>query len=155
MFTDGGPSLYYADPKTFKTRQVGHDPGRQGARSPASTSSNASTARSTATSSRPARSCASIRQTGCIDAVADLSVLWEVMTPDERASTNSGENVLNGIAYDAKTGLFYLTGKRWRAIFVGRFATSNGAVSPLVPAQAGDPERQHWRLNSGFPLARE
>ena len=60
-------------------------------------------------------------QTGCIDAVADLDVLWEVMTPDERASTNSGENVLNGIAYDAKTGLFYLTGKRWRAIFVGRF----------------------------------
>ena len=61
-------------------------------------------------------------QSGCIDAVADLSVLWEVMTPDERASTNSAENVLNGIAYDAKTGLFYLTGKRWRAIFVGRFS---------------------------------
>ena len=60
-------------------------------------------------------------QTGCIDAVADLGVLWEVMTPDERASTNSAENVLNGIAYDAKTGLFYLTGKRWRTIFVGRF----------------------------------
>ena len=32
-----------------------------------------------------------------------------------------GENVLNGIAYDPETGLFYLTGKRWRAIFVGRF----------------------------------
>ena len=27
-----------------------------------------------------------------------------------------------GIAYDKATGLFYLTGKRWRTIFVGRFA---------------------------------
>ena len=105
----------------LQDRQVGDHPRRQGTRSPASTSSNASTASSTATSSPPARSCVSIRETGCIDAVADLGVLWEVMTPDERASTNSAENVLNGIAYDAKTGLFYLTGKRWRTIFVGRF----------------------------------
>jgi glutamine cyclotransferase len=29
--------------------------------------------------------------------------------------------VLNGIAYDATTGLFYITGKRWRVIFSGRF----------------------------------
>jgi glutamine cyclotransferase len=28
---------------------------------------------------------------------------------------------LLGIAHDAATGLFYLTGKRWKAIFVGRF----------------------------------
>jgi glutamine cyclotransferase len=25
------------------------------------------------------------------------------------------------IAYDAKTGLFYLTGKLWKSIFTGRF----------------------------------
>ena len=43
------------------------------------------------------------------------------MTPQERASTDLHENVLNGIAYDGKTGLFYLTGKRWRVIFAGRF----------------------------------
>ena len=75
--------------------------------------------------SRNQRMCTSIvrfdPEAGCIDAVADLSLLWEIMTPDERASTNSSENVLNGIAYDAQTGLFYLTGKRWKAIFVGRF----------------------------------
>ena len=35
MFTDGGPSLYYADPKTFKIGKSVTDQGRQGARSPA------------------------------------------------------------------------------------------------------------------------
>ena len=29
--------------------------------------------------------------------------------------------MLNGIAYDKAAGLFYVTGKRWRTIFVGRF----------------------------------
>jgi glutamine cyclotransferase len=29
--------------------------------------------------------------------------------------------VLNGIAYDKSSGLFYLTGKRWLSIFVGKF----------------------------------
>ncbi|MDD5674895.1 MAG: glutaminyl-peptide cyclotransferase [Chitinivibrionales bacterium] len=29
----------------------------------------------------------------------------------------SGENVLNGIAYNPSTGTFYLTGKRWRKMF--------------------------------------
>ena len=30
LFTDGGPSLYYADPQDLQDRQVGDDPGRQG-----------------------------------------------------------------------------------------------------------------------------
>ena len=58
---------------------------------------------------------------GCIDGVADLSVLWQAMSPDERASIETPDSVLNGIAYDAKTGLFYLTGKLWKTIFTGRF----------------------------------
>ena len=29
MFTDGGPSFYYADPKTFKIGEIGHDQSRQ------------------------------------------------------------------------------------------------------------------------------
>jgi glutamine cyclotransferase len=120
LFTDGGPSLYYADPKTFKigksvTIRAGKDTVagvNELERVDGKLYGNIFTTR------------AIVRfdpQTGCIDGVADLNVLWEVMTPDERASTNSNENVLNGIAYDAKTGLFYLTGKRWKAIFVGRF----------------------------------
>jgi glutaminyl-peptide cyclotransferase len=120
LFTDGGPSLYYADPKTFKigksvTIRAGKDPVagvNELERVDGKFYGNIFTTRSIVRFDA---------ETGCIDAVADLSVLWEVMTPEERASTNSNENVLNGIAYDAKTGLFYLTGKRWRAIFVGRF----------------------------------
>jgi glutamine cyclotransferase len=59
---------------------------------------------------------------GCIDAVGDLGALWERMTPDELAQIRSPENVLNGIAHDAASGLFYLTGKLWKSIFVGRFS---------------------------------
>jgi glutaminyl-peptide cyclotransferase len=59
---------------------------------------------------------------GCIDAVADLGSLWNAMVPEDRAQTQSPENVLNGIAHDATSGLFYLTGKLWRSIFVGRFS---------------------------------
>lgn len=120
LFTDGGTSLHYADPATFK---IGKSvPIRAGKSDVAGVNElervngklygNIFTTRSIVRFD-PAL--------GCIDAVADLRVLWEVMTPDERASTDSAENVLNGIAYDNKSGLFYLTGKRWRTIFAGRF----------------------------------
>jgi glutamine cyclotransferase len=58
---------------------------------------------------------------GCIDAVADLGSLWNAMSGEDRAQTQPPENVLNGIAHDAGSGLFYLTGKLWRSIFIGRF----------------------------------
>jgi glutamine cyclotransferase len=123
LFTDGSPSLYYADPNTFKLgKSVTIRIGQQAVagvneleRVDNKLYGNIFTTRSIVRFDPVS---------GCIDAVAELSVLWNVMTPDERASTNSTENVLNGIAYDAKTGLFYLTGKRWRAIFVGRFRES-------------------------------
>jgi glutamine cyclotransferase len=44
------------------------------------------------------------------------------MSSEERAEIDTPESVLNGIAYDAKTGLFYLTGKLCKTIFTGRFA---------------------------------
>ena len=43
------------------------------------------------------------------------------MNAEEQAHTNDSDHVLNGIAHDAKTGEFYLTGKRWKTIFRGRF----------------------------------
>jgi glutamine cyclotransferase len=59
---------------------------------------------------------------GCIEAVGDLGQLWNAMTPDERGYAEGPDNVLNGIAHDETTGLFYLTGKRWKTIFSGRFS---------------------------------
>jgi glutamine cyclotransferase len=120
LVTDGGPSLYYAHPKTFRIgKEVRIRLGKAdvtGANElemvDGKLYANIFTTR-TIVRFDP--------RNGCIDAVADLGVLWEVMTPEERSSTNSNENVLNGIAYDGRTGLFYLTGKRWRAIFAGRF----------------------------------
>jgi glutamine cyclotransferase len=40
----------------------------------------------------------------------------------DAAFPSSEENVLNGIAYDKASGNFYLTGKRWRTILVGKFS---------------------------------
>jgi glutamine cyclotransferase len=61
--------------------------------------------------------------TGCVDGVADLGLLWNAMSPGERAQVGAdANNVLNGIAHDAATGTFYLTGKRWPMIFVGKFS---------------------------------
>ncbi|HMK81163.1 MAG TPA: glutaminyl-peptide cyclotransferase [Xanthobacteraceae bacterium] len=60
---------------------------------------------------------------GCVDAVADMGLLWRAMTDaDKKQVTSSEQNVLNGIAYDKATGNFYVTGKRWRTIFVGKFS---------------------------------
>jgi glutamine cyclotransferase len=61
-------------------------------------------------------------ETGCVDAAGEMNSLWDFMTADEKAHIESSrEYVLNGIAYDRKAGLFYLTGKKWPSIFVGRF----------------------------------
>jgi glutamine cyclotransferase len=60
--------------------------------------------------------------TGCLDAVGDLGLLWQAMSPQERAHVDANpQYVLNGIAYDSASERFYLTGKRWQSIFVGRF----------------------------------
>jgi glutamine cyclotransferase len=120
LITDGGTSLYYADPATFKiSKSV---PIRAGKSEVAGVNELERVNGKLYGNIFTTRSIVRFDPTlGCIDAIADLRVLWEVMTPDERASTDSAENVLNGIAYDSKSGLFYLTGKRWRAIFVGRF----------------------------------
>jgi glutamine cyclotransferase len=62
---------------------------------------------------------------GCVDAVAQMEALNDRLTPDERAYLRSDSNfVLNGIAYDRRSGLFYVTGKNWKLIFAGRFVTA-------------------------------
>ena len=121
IFGDGGPSFFYADPRTFgihKSVRIRTTLPRviEGLNELELVNGklfgNIFTTRNIVRLD-PA--------SGCIDGVADLSVLWQAMSPDERASIETPDSVLNGIAYDAKTGLFYLTGKLWKTIFTGRF----------------------------------
>lgn len=60
--------------------------------------------------------------TGCVQATADLRPLRARMNSMERMSIDSDSNfVPNGIAYDAASGQFILTGKYWQTLFFGRF----------------------------------
>jgi len=59
---------------------------------------------------------------GCIEASANMGSLWRSFTDADKKQVSAEENVLNGIAHDRASGLFYVTGKRWRTIFVGKFA---------------------------------
>lgn len=120
LFTDGGTLLYTADPKTFRiTKSIAIRAGKAPVEGVNELENVGGKIYGNIFTTR-----AIVRfdpASGCIDAVADLSNLWRNMTPGEMASTNSNENVLNGIAHDPSTGLFYITGKRWQMIFVGRF----------------------------------
>jgi glutaminyl-peptide cyclotransferase len=61
-------------------------------------------------------------KTGCVEALAQLDMLWDHMTAQERDYVESDSDfVLNGIAYDPDSRLFTLTGKEWPMVFVGRF----------------------------------
>jgi glutamine cyclotransferase len=121
IFTDGGDRLYYADPANFDIThsvqvRIGDNPignlnelefvdGKIYA--------NIFTTR------------AIIRldpQSGCVEAVSQLDQLWERMSLEERRRIASSPNfVLNGIAFDQSQARFYLTGKNWAAIYLGRF----------------------------------
>ncbi len=56
-------------------------------------------------------------QSGVVVGVIDFSNLWKDSTRDE-------DQVLNGIAYDAKTQCFLITGKFWPKLFVIRLKNS-------------------------------
>jgi glutamine cyclotransferase len=125
IFSDGGPSFYYANPRTFtirksvriRTNRPGDVEGLNELElAGGKLFGNIFTTR------------AIVRidpKSGCIDGIADLSVLWQAMNPEERAAIGTSESVLNGIAYDAKTDLFYLTGKLWKSIFAGHFTETS------------------------------
>ena len=64
--------------------------------------------------------------TGCVEASADLKPLRARMNAYERRYIDSDSNfVPNGIAHDAATGQFILTGKNWQSLFFGRFVEVN------------------------------
>jgi glutamine cyclotransferase len=98
IFSDGGPSFYYVDPRTFtirksvriRTKRPGNIEGLNELELVGGKLfGNIFTTR-TIVRIDPA--------SGCIDGIADLSVLWQAMSPEERAALDSSESVLNGIA---------------------------------------------------------
>jgi len=123
IFSDGGPSFFFADPKTFAIR-----------REVKLKSDKAGTIDGlNELELVDGKLYGNIFQTnfilridpasGCIEGRADMGSLWRAMTDaDKKQVTADSNNVLNGIAYDRASGLFYVTGKRWRTIFVGRFS---------------------------------
>jgi glutaminyl-peptide cyclotransferase len=124
IFSDGSPSFFYVDPKTFAVRKTvrirTNRPGNVEGLNELELVGGQLYGNIFQTWNIVRIDPAS----GCIEAVADLRGLWGLMTADEQAQINidRGNFVLNGIAHDAGTGLFYLTGKRWPAIFSGRFS---------------------------------
>jgi glutaminyl-peptide cyclotransferase len=125
IFSDGGPSFYYADPRTFAIRKSVrirmNRPGDVEGLNELELAGGKLFGNIFTT-----RIIVRIDPgSGCIDGIADLGVLWQAMSPQERAEIDTSESVLNGIAYDSKTGLFYLTGKFWKTIFAGRFTETD------------------------------
>jgi glutaminyl-peptide cyclotransferase len=60
--------------------------------------------------------------TGCVEAVVDLRPLLGRLKPAELRAVEAESNfVPNGIAHDAGTGQFIVTGKYWPALFFGHF----------------------------------
>jgi glutamine cyclotransferase len=123
IFSDGGPSFYYVDPQTFAVRRTvkirSTRPGDILGLNELELVRGRLYGNIFTTWSIVRIDPAS----GCIDAVADMRGLRDRMSADEKAliDTDSGNYVLNGIAYDNATGTFYVTGKRWKSIFSGRF----------------------------------
>ena len=123
IFSDGGPSFYYVDPQTFVVRRTvkvrSTRPGDIVGLNELELVRGRLYGNIFTTWSIVRIDPAS----GCIDAVADMRGLRDRMSAEEKAliDTDSGNYVLNGIAYDNATGTFYVTGKRWKSIFSGRF----------------------------------
>jgi glutamine cyclotransferase len=125
IFTDGGDRLYYVNPADFRIlRSV---PVRVGDR-PLSALNELENVNGKIYSN-VFLTWDIVRidpRTGCVEAVADLSGLQQRMTAEERRHIQSDSNfVLNGIAFDPRRNVFYVTGKNWMSIFVGRFVTAN------------------------------
>jgi glutamine cyclotransferase len=122
IFSDGTPSFFFADPRTFAiTRTVklkSDKPGEIAGLNELELIDGKLYGNIFMTNTILRIDPAS----GCVEASADMGSLWRSMTDaDKKQVTGSDQNVLNGIAYDNKSGLFYVTGKRWKVIFAGRF----------------------------------
>jgi glutamine cyclotransferase len=123
MFTDGGSAVYFADPRSFaiggRLRVRSHAVGEVKGLNELELVRGKLLANIFMTRLIVRVDLAS----GCVDGVADLGPLWGAMTASERTQIETDpQRVLNGIAYDDKADRFYLTGKLWPVIFVGRLS---------------------------------
>jgi glutamine cyclotransferase len=125
IFSDGGPSFYVADPLTFATKRevkvITDKPGDIYGLNELELIDGKLYGNLFQTNTI-------LRidpTTGCVEARADMGSLWRSMSDaDKKQVTGSHENVLNGIAFNKESGLFYITGKRWLSIFVGKFVAA-------------------------------
>jgi len=123
IFSDGGPSFFYVDPQSFAVRRTvkvrSTRPGDIVGLNELELVRGRLYGNIFTTWSIVRIDPAS----GCIDGVADMRGLRDRMSAEEKSliDLDSGNYVLNGIAYDNATGTFYVTGKRWKSIFSGRF----------------------------------
>jgi len=123
IFSDGGPSFYYVDPQSFAVRRTvkvrSTRPGDIVGLNELELVRGRLYGNIFTTWSIVRIDPAS----GCIDGVADMRGLRDRMSAEEKSliDIDSGNHVLNGIAHDNATGTFYVTGKRWKSIFSGRF----------------------------------
>jgi glutamine cyclotransferase len=121
IFSDGSPSFYVANPQTFAiAREVKIRSDRPGE----TRGLNELELVDGKLYGNIFQSQTIVRidpASGCIEANANMGSLWRSFTDADKKQVSAEENVLNGIAYDKASGLFYVTGKRWRTIFVGKF----------------------------------
>jgi glutamine cyclotransferase len=121
IFSDGSPSFYFADPKTFAiTREVKIKTDRPGE----TIGLNELELIDGKLYGNLFQTQTIVRidpQSGCVEARANMGSLWRSFSDADKKQVMSEENVLNGIAYDKASGTFYVTGKRWRTIFAGKF----------------------------------
>jgi len=122
IFSDGSPSFYFADPATFallrevkiKTDRPGDVIGLNELELVDGKLYGNLFQTQTIVRIDP--------DSGCVEARANMGSLWRSFTDADKKQVAEEQNVLNGIAYDRAAGVFYVTGKRWRTIFVGKFS---------------------------------
>ena len=121
IFGDGGDRLYFADPRSFA---VDHSVVvRRGGRSVDDINELEYVDGAVYANIFETRRILRIDPlTGCVQAEARLDNLWDQMSPSERSRIDGNDDfVLNGIAYDHESKVFYVTGKVWPVIFRGHF----------------------------------
>ena len=122
IFDDGGPNLYYVDPRTFTIlHSVEVRAGEQPI--PMLNELEYVDGKIYANVFTQRKILRIDPKSGCVEAQGQLDNLWDQMSSAERSYIAIDPNfVLNGIAYDSAAKLFYVTGKVWPMVFTGHFS---------------------------------